>query len=369
MTYCLAWKDKKNVYMVADSAVSSSVLDTELESSSFGDIHEKRGKNYVYEGTLKLQTINNSYIICYAGNLITINGMLELLSTQLECGINVSEAFETIKNSLSNFDADFLIGYIESNIPVLLHFDGENLIDKEYCQIGSGTSSESWSYRNEFIRNKNLEKGASPNQSLASTVVILQIYSLKENMMNLGVGGLIFGLRLDNEGIHWCKDTTYYLYNIDLMDYHLVTVIARDNNLHVLSSLNSMHLIFPSHQNDIPNKILHEQYSEFLHKSMTDYFVFASVFYPTIVLIQISGRIHNEYFRLYYKRDGIYTHYRFIINPEIANLINGVGYPEDEIVFFRWELALSIPYKSRKDVIIENGHQDLVEDYDDEGFI
>ncbi|PID14415.1 hypothetical protein CSV63_12880 [Sporosarcina sp. P34] len=340
-----------------------------MKETSFGNIHEKRGKKYVYEGALKLQTINNSYLISYAGTLDHIDEVFDLLHIQLTSGIDIYSAFNTIANSISYNDIDFLVGFIQNDTPKLVHFNGEEAVGKEFCHIGSGISRESWTYRNELLLERNKDIRISPTQSLTSTINILQIYSLKDNMMDIGVGGLVFGARINSEGIHWCKDITYYLYNQDLLNYQLITVIARDNNLHVLSSLNNKHLIFVNRENEISLEGILNSHSEFLHKSSTDYFVFASLFYPSIVLIQINGKLHNEYFRMYYCRDGIFTHYRFIITPELIGLILGESFPEDEIVVFQWEFALAVEYKSRKNVIVENGHQNLVEDFDDERFI
>lgn len=369
ITYCIAWKDKENIFMVTDSAVSSTEYDGELKISSFGDVHEKRGNHYVFEGALKLQTINNSYLISYAGNLDHIDEVFDMLYLQLISGINVEDAFETIVHSVSYIDIDFLVGFIYDGNPRLIHFNGVQVFEKDFCQIGSGVSKGSWTYRNNFLLEQNKNQRISPTQALTSAVIMMQIYSLKERMIDIGVGGLVFGARIDCKGIHWCKDITYYLYNKELLDYQLITVIARDDNLHVLSSLNSKHIAFINRKNKGLDEELIEIYSEILHKSATDYFVFSSIFHPSIILIQINGEVHNEYFRMYYCRERSHTHYRFIITPELIGLILGDSFPEEEIVFFQWEFARAIEYKSRKDVIIENGHQDLVEDYDEERFI
>lgn len=369
ITYCIAWKDKKNVFIVADSAVSSTDNTNEIESTSFGDLHEKKGDYYVFEGAFKMQTINNSFLISYAGNMMHIDEVYDLLHLQLTAGIEIETAFQYIANSISYKDIDIIVGYIDNGLPKLFHYDGTNCFEKEFVQIGSGVSKESWTFRNEFLLNENKNHRTSATQALTSMIVVMQIYSLKERIIDIGVGGLIFGARIDSEGIHWCKDLTYYIYNSSLMDYQLITVLERNNNVHVLSGFNSKHIVFSSKDNALTNNELEDNYSESLHESRTEYFVFASMFNPSVILLQINMEIHNEYFRMYYCRDGIYTHYRFIFTPELIGLINGDSFLKDELVFFQWEYARALNYKSRKDVIIENGHQEVVEDYNDNRFI
>ncbi|ERJ12736.1 hypothetical protein [Haloplasma contractile] len=372
MTYCIAWKDEKNVFIVADTAVSTKTLSEgdNLDTTSFGDLEEKKQDYYVYERKLKVHTINNQYLIGYSGNLDQINEVYPTLEMLLIQGVNITDALTYISNSYDYKECKFLIGYLEDKIPKLLQFDCKDIIYGDFFQIGSGVANQRWVMRNKEMLKYIEDESLTPEQSLTSIITLLQFYSLKERMIELGVGGVIFGARINLGGIFWCNDITYYIYNDHFNNYNLVTVIERDNNVAVFSSFNDKMLIFLGNENintEISDEYL-ESVEEILTITETKYFVFMSVFYPGITILDINYNVHNNLFRMYFKIDEKFN-YRFILTEELFDIIMGRYIPSDEIILMQWIYTSEVEYISLKDLIISRGHESIVPDYDDENYI
>lgn len=376
MTYCIGWKDNLNVYLAADSAISfnpinKSELSKGAKYSSFGEIHEEYSRKHVEEGKLKLNNLANQIIVASAGSVQEINDVLESIEESLNLQIPIRKALEIVSNSVAYNNAQLLIGFMENQRPVLLYFDTKTINEAgDIFQIGSGIGRDTWTDRMKWLIEKSINMRYSQEMLLTSVVSVLQSYAMRERMMPLGVGGVFTGVSVSTKGVKWCDDITYYVYNEDLSNYDIVTVVARDDSLFVASSFNSAFSIFPARKHLSNFKQFWDNWDtkahELLINSRTDHFVFTSIFYAPIILIQINGKLHNNYFRMWKKEEGSDTKYRFAFTELIYNALKGKGIDEDEILFFNWLFSEEVEYKNRKELIIERGHQDLVDDLDEE---
>lgn len=373
MTYCVGWRDNKSVYIVADSAVSFKIeykdeLSYGLSFSSFGELHEEHSRYYVEEGKLKINNIMDQVIIGSAGSVDEIENILESIEESLNFGISIRKALEIVMNSVTYNNAQLLIGFIEDQRPILLCFDTKEIHEGDILHIGSGIEQESWTYRMDWFIEESIKMRATQRKFLTAVVSILQSYAMRERMMPLGVGGIFTGTSVSSEGVIWCDDITYYIFRDQLTNFDGVTVIHRDDSLFLASSFNSAVMIFPGRKHlgtiDLFLDKWRLEAERLLRDSKTDHFVFTSPFYPPVILVQIDGKIHNNYFRMWKKEEGTDTKYTFAFTSLIYDALEGKGFSDDEELFFNWLIAEEIEYVSRRDLIIARGHQHLVDDFE-----
>jgi hypothetical protein len=142
-----------------------------------------------------------------------------------------------------------LIGHApQRNEPALLHWSTASPLEqcKEDCaQIGSLTTYHAdvtqWAFG--VLARRRLH----PDTLFPLLAGLIQSYGLRDAMMQHGVGGTVFGLRVQDGAYAWQEDTNYLLYSPADLDSNRIDwlkVCVRDDALAVSSSLTRQTRVF-----------------------------------------------------------------------------------------------------------------------------
>lgn len=362
MTYVVGWKDEKNVYVVADSALSSELKSDEISISSFGEIEKVYGNYQVSEQALKIAVLQNKYIISFAGLTTKIYSVLEFIRDNLEMDLNIYEVLEYAKNSMPSDEYELIIAFYD-NRPILLHFNGKETIEREFVQIGSGVPV----FRNTIeVYTKKKIQYEDPSFKLVYIVTLIQCTSIKEGLIKHGVGGAFSGIRAGENGISWCSDSTYCIYEDNqLSSLKSVTIMPRDNCVFVSSQYkevvpNSTYFGWNVNPQELITKWKTTE-DPFLEYHKSDFYIFYNVELNCIRIYYTQRNTHTVYFRLWVKNDVDKTHHFFALNEPI-----GEDLTELNSVAIR--IPQLYPYLSRKDYILKFNDQDKFPDYEDDGY-
>ncbi|WP_055108150.1 hypothetical protein [Paenibacillus ihumii] len=361
MTYVIGWRDEHNVYMIADSALSSVSQSQDRTQTSFGEI-EKTYHNYmVKEGALKLSILHQEYLISYAGMMPSIYSALEFIQQNLELGLTIYEVLTYLSNSFTSDEYKLLIGFYDER-PILLHYDGKETTEHDIVQLGSGAVL----FGDLFIRfiQKHLQSG-DPSWKLVTMISYIQCQSIMDGLIEYGVGGNFAGARVCHEGIHWCSDMTYCLYEDDLAMVRTVTVMARNNCIFVSTDYKTKspnNIFFGWNLND-------EEFLEnwkkhglsMLDDLKSDFYIFYSPVRQNLRIIYCNKKVQNDYFRLWVKNTDEQLHSFLALSEKLGEELkapNSIGFL----------MATPFPYMTRKDYVIRFNDQAIVPDYEDEGY-
>lgn len=312
MTYCLAWRTKREIHMIADSVVSwkEKQFKPTTPKSSFNERHKVNDKYFTEEKFLKLFKIREDVILCFAGYNDTI---LEIVDTLKKClneyGIgDLKSAFELAINSIRPITKEnhvtILLGYINNEQKLeLLSFGrtAELEIIKEtddLIQIGSPPEK----FKEQITKLVEIVKNNIDEEYQVITLLsFLQSYGQLSDLMKMYVGGAFCSISLTDKGVKWMDDTTYILYDFLSKPHYLERVIVgiREDSIIVFSTMESKrNAIFRNEE------FLHKEEAlklqnvaiEFTRSGKSKYYSFISKRSMKITVVLSNYLLKNDYF-------------------------------------------------------------------------
>lgn len=383
MTYCFAWKDKNDVYMIADS-VSSSLVSNEVdekECSSMGENYGLYNSYFIEETDVKIHVINN-YAMAFAGNLevfYQLKKQMDLMSDTLQ----LNEIIQYIKNYLSSSENSnqevLLVSHNSTNKLFYINSKTHQEIDT-FISIGSGKKIEGLDTSlNNFVGTLSLYNYDAlediVRMKLSMTASLFQIISLKNNFLDYGVGGTITGVCI-HETIEWADDFLYFFYDENLKDKKLINVLTRKNTLITGSDYSQQTKMFRLPDSD-------KKYSEheirklkrYNIKNMSShipkYIIFYSFFYNVIHFYDTQRVTQTHFVKLLARRSNIEVKWEMFLDPDFIEyyLLAHKKNENDFLPDVYRVLGLESDYKSRQDLIDSTGNfEDVDYSYDDFDF-
>lgn len=225
MTYALAWKSGSEVFLAADTALtttSSESLELDHPISSFGQnnfLGETRTTKT--EERIHKLFLKNNIGITFAGNY---GRALEVITTfykKIDTGLSI---IDSLNEALSLYpvttscNLQLIIGYYE-NGPKLLSFNAQKnfhvIEDQDIVQIGCPSEAHK-DLTEEWIDLTNSVSSIENNAATRLTAIlgILQSYNYFSPQMDRGVGGAFCGLYIGQGGGSWQPDILYTDYGI-----------------------------------------------------------------------------------------------------------------------------------------------------------
>ena len=222
MTLCYGWIDEHNAYLVGDSAVTCDLSNLNNPvPTSFDEPTSIVKDTAIYEGALKIFSIDSKFCLAIAGNA---DKAYEYCNWLKENHVN----FDSIKELLNAFikshtpfssnQDDFvslLITVIESE-PKLYKWDMENPYQicegEKFYKIGKVLINFSGLPINltNLIYNTDQLKEFSNIRKLNISVSVYQSYIVLQESLAQGIGGVVSGVLLDKDGnVKWNIDTSY----------------------------------------------------------------------------------------------------------------------------------------------------------------
>jgi hypothetical protein len=317
MTYCCGWKYRDAVYLLADTAATGSSPPT-TDRSSFGQLHDQVRGKYVEESLLKLVPITSGTAIAFSGNVQLATEIIEFLKRNFDHTETFADLFAKVNASLGPFNparhVSLIVAYSPSNAESqLIHWDSQHGLDgnqSDYYQIGSLTSYHAALTPQilSILANGQL----SLERVLSMIIAVVQSYGILSNLIDMNVGGIIFGLWVYNGSVAWQEDTNFLLYNptFDNIDYILAFV--RDDALVVNSSFTNETRIFMHSVSTSSHQVWHKDWHFFVASHLNSdkyrYWIFLSTKERNItVLCRNDFEIENQYFSLQFNGDGNFT--------------------------------------------------------------
>lgn len=224
MTFILAWKDKRNVFISGDAAVtrkgvSDHYIDDIIKrgrlNTAFGESVYLTNETTVQESVLKIHKINNEFILGYAGTGdIAIDVINELERDNELTKINL---VSKLKAATIIYGSDFqmAIGYFNKKSSVLLSFNlyGKRKIryhsQYEPVRLGNLRSDDLIQLVSSEIAMlfETIARDTTPDKKLVMNCIFMQGVIIRAGLLEQGVGGFFTGGYVNRNGFFWQKDT------------------------------------------------------------------------------------------------------------------------------------------------------------------
>jgi hypothetical protein len=296
MTYCAGWKYKDTVFLLADSA-ATKITRPITSHSSFGELHAEVRGEHVEESLLKIVPIGAGTVAAYAGDVQLAANYLSFLRDGLPTAKSISDLLQSLTLSMGPFDPERVVALLLASSTnggshELIRWSTEHGTDlggSDYYQIGSLTSYHS--ALTPALLSRLAAGNVDPARMLVIATAIVQSYGIHDSMIDMNVGGLVFGAQTSRGIVSWQRDTNYVLYNAGFTSRALVTAIARDNTLVVNSSLTDSMRVF-GHSASMSGKSIWDE--QWLRRVKED---LDSGLSPNWIFICTNGKIITLVFR------------------------------------------------------------------------
>lgn len=216
MTYSLAWRSDKEIYMAADTAITSSgdFLGLNTQESSFGQEHflNKDKSQSVEESVVKL-FLKDNVGMTFAGSYGLAIRLAQSFYEEIAKGVKPLEAlkFSLFSNPpIENENIQLAIGYID-NGPKLITYNAkpDSGIEENHKIIQLGNPLNFHKDLSEDWINDLINSSYSADLGLTAMLGVFQSYNLFSPQMERGIGGAFCGLYIDDLGGHWQPDILF----------------------------------------------------------------------------------------------------------------------------------------------------------------
>ena len=328
MTYCAGWKYADSVFLLADTAATKPSRPY-TSHSSFGELHADVRGEHVEESLLKLVPIAPGAAIAFAGNVQLAREVIAFLKDNYRDTMPLEKLFFSLTASLGPFEPTRTVEVLlassrSSGDPHLVRWDttrGLNDQKSNYYQIGSLTSYHAAITPNVLSV---LIRGKVPSERLLTLIsAVVQSYGVHDNLIDMNVGGIIFGLRVEAGNLFWQDDTNYVLHDPAFANISYVSAFVRDHVLVVNSSLTNEVRAF-AHSASMPSsQIWRGSWEGYIKAHVRSdqyrYWVFLSTLEKVITIIRREdlGSV-SKYLRLVATQDGEFT---IGMSPELMSVL------------------------------------------------
>lgn len=344
MTFCVGWKYKDSVFLVADSAITKFTPPS-LPQSSFGETHPFTDEYSVEEGLLKIIPISNNFVVAYSGDVLMSTEIINFIKGNLKFYDNPELLFNSVARSLGPFEINrsvsLIIGTTIGGTLDLLKWETEdpyNLVKgNNYLHVGSIRPFHG--LMTHAILSL-LAKGKLPiERMLPISTAIIQSYGIHNNMMSQYIGGMIYGLYISsNNVICWQEDTRYILYDPTFNDVGFVTCLCREDAVSIRSTISNYTMVLLHSSNKLKPDEWNDKWKNELIKDYQSgaakYWSFISKKYRNITVVKLPIKSNeSKLFKMTHLGEGKYD---FSINPKfIEFLISPVLEKDDMAIPFR----------------------------------
>lgn len=336
MTYALAWKNKENVFLSADTAIttiSNDELTLRIKETAFGQDNflDEAKSRMVEEAVVKLFLIKNIGIT-FAGTYILALKVTTTFYKKIEEGFSVKEALNEalfLNSPIPNDqNLSFIVGYYQDG-PKLLHFDshvGSTIReDEDIIQIGNPHEFHR-KLTEEWVEDINNLTTTSELQ-LVTMLGVLQSYNLFSPQMERGIGGTFCGLNISKEGGFWQPDILYMDYGIS--QGKLVSTGFRHDCLVINSPTLGNSRCLASYTFDMTQEYVYEQTKKAVEKGRKfhknakfEYIVLAHVQNLTLTVIEMKRENKHEFMWISNLEDDNGKGAKIALFPEMRALVN-----------------------------------------------
>jgi hypothetical protein len=328
VTYCAGWKYADSVFLLGDTAATKPSPPI-TPQSSFGELHTEVRGEYVEESLLKLVPIAPGVAVAFAGDVQLASELIAFLKNIYDDAAPLDTLFSSLAASLGPFDCTRSVEMILASSrggteSYLVHWDtvhGLTPQTSDYYQIGSLTSYHA------ALTPQVLSALAAgkllPERLLPTLSAVVQSYGVHDNLMDMNVGGIIFGLRVHSGSLSWQDDTNYILYDPSFANVAYVSAFVRDNALVVSSSLTNDVRVM-SHSASMPSsQVWLSSWKTYIDAHLCSdqyrYWVFLHTLAKVITVLRREALDReSRYVRLKATGDGKFN---LVLSPELKSVL------------------------------------------------
>lgn len=397
MTYCVGWKNRNDIFMVADSAVTFANYYNNntgnASNTSFGEITIKSTDIEVSEAITKIHNIDNKIIIGYAGNIDNALKCIEYIREfVISKTISIMDALHNLSTNTEFIDdVELIVGFFDDGIAKLYKVENNSIKDVDkLVEVGSIPITHDFSSKVRWMINDGSKKISydgkitlTNREILPAIIITAQCYSIKYKLMDYGIGGAFYGASLNKEGFKRNENISYLVINkapqynngelagLDYSDF--ITLNWVDDALIISSTILKKPIALFNNFDYETNKYILEslEYSckEEMFNIKTEQFVLFNPFTEMITAIDIKKEIYNNFFKLWCKNEDDLIRYFVVFNKRIINIINFAQFDYEDEVLLNWLLVNPEKYMTRREFLISIGAESKIKDWYDEGYM
>ncbi|SDI41649.1 hypothetical protein SAMN04487975_11680 [Planococcus glaciei] len=357
MTYCVAWKSNNEIYVLADSLTSSeseSEFNYESPFSSMGEVYGQYDTNYIGETDTKIYYIEN-IVVAFSGVINVFSQVKETIEL-----LGKTTCIELIVNSLKEIvgDSDLIIAIKNEEDNRLYHLNKLGFKEvNDFIAIGSGSDiTELNNLMREFFLNE-MDPEYEPQKKVSAATAYIQMLSLKNNYLNVGVGGTFCGVCI-HEKIEWNDDFLYFLYDEKFEVKKLINVIIRKNTIITGSDFTGLTKAFKyKYLSENEGRKMLRYIQKCIQSYIPRYVVFYSSDINNIYFCDIYNKTHTLYLRIFQRRGKVESKTEIYTSPYLVGqyLLNNKN-EEKMIIPFDYIDIPEVQYIQRDELIekVEN---------------
>ncbi len=214
MTYIAAWKYRRNIYMVTDSAITRSRKIKAPAISTTGEKHIAEDDFSVNEECYKIFQLENDCIVAIAGDVKNAVMFIDGLRRRTNKSDRLDYFYQNYKG-LSNRKFEAIIGFrIENSVRLFsLNCIAKPEFQEKTSFVTRGSGASTFALQTQNLITAISQKEYFPSERLAFFVTGHQLFSLTSDVFHQGVGGIHNGVRLSKHGVSWNRDVAYIFYS------------------------------------------------------------------------------------------------------------------------------------------------------------
>ncbi|PGR66390.1 hypothetical protein [Bacillus cereus] len=232
MTYCIGFKSKSAVFLIADSVISGGnnreIEDVFGQYTVFGEF-VKDENIAMQDRKYKVYKLPGNVLTAFAGDVEDALEALNIFQKELKKGIEPVSAFKSVLLAGPFTRIELLVGFMDQDTPKLYsynHMDNGQFKEEDtIIHLGSGREHQDLSGKSELVVNSIKNDNYGDGKTFVYTLAFLQNFAIKNPLMFLGVGGFFYGGYVNSEGVQRMWNTTYLMY--------AVTQAGQERKLHL----------------------------------------------------------------------------------------------------------------------------------------
>ena len=307
MTYSVAWKTDTAVFIITDSAVTTSTDHNNGESNRKTSFCERQGRldngNYVYERAYKLFSKSNvAYSL--AGDANFGSEFIKDIAFRIEIGIDVEASIKgaienypdfkskpSIEVTVAFYDEQPKLITIKNKRATFVEFeDGLILTGSPTSELVEYTTTFHNIFMEEYLK---LNFGsASDEELLVKMIALLQSYGVHHYTIENGIGGAYTGLSVTGSGVKYQPDICYLISgeNPAFDTQKIATVNANEHSVCIINT-DISDIVISNDNSDVTDScrtsFLESSRSRF-DRGEYKYFIFMNTFCHVVCIVNMN---------------------------------------------------------------------------------
>ncbi|MBL8298365.1 MAG: hypothetical protein JNN30_08465 [Rhodanobacteraceae bacterium] len=241
MTYCLAWKHREAVYLIADTLVTQGAPAARKQTSLGEPQVQVAAQDFVEERLIKLEELRAGTAVAIAGEIRLAHDIVEFMRDHLETAGSCAALWPTVNATFGPFHpqrhvAILAVESVDGNSPTITRWSSDqgNEHAPRCAWIGSLPPDPAGRIAGHVLDLARYP--CSTEAMLLSTIATVQLLAHHEEFIRSGVGGVVCGLRVEAGETKWLEDFVSAFYEEDGTLDGVVSVHVREGTLAINST-------------------------------------------------------------------------------------------------------------------------------------